>query len=135
MEKSEVHYFIMKRLPDAEFEIMKAVWNITPPFNVNMVLEQLNGEKDWKVQTAISLMFRLVKRGFLQTEKNGNERIYYSLISKEEYLKSETNAFIKQYHDDSIYSIFNTLYDSNKISENDIKHFLELIKHEGGKEC
>lgn len=124
---------MIKRLPDAEFEVMKAVWNLAPPFGVNMVMEQLSAGKDWKVQTVISLMNRLVGRGFLQTEKNGNERIYYPLVSKEEYLKFETDSFVKQYHEDSVLSIFNTLYDAKKINENDIGQFLELIKRKGGK--
>ncbi len=124
---------MIKRLPDAEFEVMKAVWNLAPPFGVNMVMEQLSAGKDWKVQTVISLMNRLVSRGFLQTEKNGNERIYYPLVSKDEYLKFETDSFVKQYHEDSVLSIFNTLYDAKKINENDIGQFLELIKRKGGK--
>ena len=32
-------------------------------------------------------IFRLVDRGFLSTEKQGKERTYYPLVSKEEYLK------------------------------------------------
>lgn len=129
----EVATYFMKRLPNAEFEVMKAVWNLTSPFSVNMVIEQLNGEKDWKIQTVISLMLRLVKREFLRTEKNGNERVYFTLVNKDEYLKSETNAFVKQYHDDSVLSIFNTLYDAHKLSENDIGEFMELIRKKGGK--
>lgn len=123
----------MKRLPDAEFEVMKAVWNITPPISANMIVNKMNKEKDWKVQTVISLMNRLVYRGFLKTEKNGKDRIYIPLISKDEYLKAETEAFVKQYHDDSALSIFNTLYEAKKIKEADIEEFMELIKRTGGK--
>lgn len=124
---------MIKRLPDAEFEVMKAVWKTSAPLSVNMVMEQLSGEKDWKIQTVISLMLRLVERGFLKTEKNGRERTYSPLISKEEYLKTETNAFVKQYHDNSILSLFNALYESKKIDGNTTDELLELIKRLGGK--
>lgn len=52
-----------------------------------MIMKQLGIERKWKAPTVISLMLRLVERGFLRTEKNGKERIYFPLIKKEEYLK------------------------------------------------
>lgn len=54
----------LKKLPDAEFEVMKAVWTSDLPVTANNVVEKLGESKDWKVQTVISLMNRLVKRGF-----------------------------------------------------------------------
>lgn len=123
----------MQRLPDAEFEVMKAVWNTSPPISVNMVVNKLNGEKAWKVQTVISLMLRLIERGFLETKKNGKDRVYFPLISKEEYLKAETDAFVRQYHDNSVFSVFNSLYNVREISEDEIAELLKLIKWTEGK--
>ena len=67
----------MKKLPDAEFDIMQVVWANEPPITTNTVMEQLGNERGWKAQTVISLMLRLVERGFLRTEKNGKERTYF----------------------------------------------------------
>ena len=99
----------MKKLPDAEFEVMKIVWQNDPPVTANIVMEQLGKKKKWKTQTVISLMLRLVERGFLRTEKAGRERLYYPVVSREEYLKFETGNFIKQYHDNSLLNLVNTL--------------------------
>ena len=94
----------LKKLPDTEFEIMKVVWANEPPITTNMVMEQLGNEKGWKAPTVISLMKRMVNRGFLETEKDGKERIYFPLVSKEDYLKFETGNFMKQYHENSFLS-------------------------------
>ena len=53
----------MKKLPDAEFTIMQAVWAKTPPVLVRDVVEQLGEANKWKRQTILSLMLRLVERG------------------------------------------------------------------------
>lgn len=124
---------MIKRLPDAEFEVMKAVWNSTAPMGANMIMEQLGTEKSWKVQTVISLLHRLVERGFVQSEKIGKDRVYTPIISREEYLKSETDAFVKQYHDNSVVSLFNALYESKSVDENDTNELLSLIKKLGEK--
>ncbi|MBU5439556.1 BlaI/MecI/CopY family transcriptional regulator [Tissierella sp. MSJ-40] len=118
----------MKRLPDAEFEIMKVVWENEPPITTNIVMEQLGKERNWKAPTVISLMMRLVERGFLRTEKNGKERTYFPLIEKEEYLKFETKNFMKFYHENSFLSFVNTLYDGKEFTDDDIEELMKWAK-------
>ena len=118
----------MKKLPDTEFEIMKVVWANEPPITTNMIMKQLGNERKWKAPTVISLMLRLVERGFLRTEKNGKERIYFPLIKKEEYLKFETGNFMKQYHKNSFLSLVNTLYNGKQLSDSDIEELMKWLK-------
>lgn len=122
----------MKRLPDAEFDIMKVVWANEPPITTNMILEQLGREREWKAQTVISLMLRLVDRGFLRTEKLGKERTYYPLVDKETYLKFETNNFVKQYHNNSVLGLINTLFDDQALSDTEIDELLQWAKERRG---
>lgn len=118
----------MKKLPDAEFEIMKAVWANEPPMTTTIIMEQLGKEKEWKIQTVVSLMLRLVERGFLRSEKHGKERTYFPLVDKEDYLKFETGNFMKQYHDSSLFNLINTLYDDEALSDKDIDELLKWAK-------
>lgn len=118
----------MKKLPDAEFEIMKAVWANEPPMTTTIIMEQLGKEKEWKIQTVVSLMLRLVERGFLRSEKHGKERTYFPLVDKEDYLKFETGSFMKQYHDSSLFNLINTLHDDKALSDEDIDELLKWAK-------
>lgn len=122
----------MKKLPDAEFDIMKVVWANEPPITTNIVMEQLGNEREWKAQTTISLMLRLVERGFLRTEKNGKERTYFPLVDREDYLKFETGNFMKQYHENSFLNLVNTLYDDEALSDADIDELLKWAKERRG---
>ena len=118
----------MKKLPDAEFDIMKVVWANEPPVTTSIIMEQLGNEKGWKAQTVISLMLRLTERGFLSTDKRGKERVYYPLISKDDYLKFETSNFMKQYHDNSFLDLVNTLYADKSLTDRDIDELLQWAK-------
>jgi predicted transcriptional regulator len=118
----------LKKLPDTEFEIMKVVWANEPPITTNMVMDQLGNERAWKAPTVISLMLRLVERGFLRTEKNGKERIYFPLVAKDDYLKFETGNFMKQYHENSFLSFINALYDGKQLSDRDIEELMKWAK-------
>lgn len=118
----------MKKLPDAEFEVMQVVWMNEPPITTAMVMEQLGNRRQWKAPTIISLMQRLVERGFLRTEKNGKERTYYPLITRDEYLAFETKSFVRQYHGDSFFSLINTLYDGDQLSDQEIDDLMQWVK-------
>ncbi len=118
----------LKKLPDAEFSIMMVVWANEPPVTTNIIMQQLGNEREWKAQTVISLMLRLVERGFIRTEKNGKERTYFPLISKEDYLKFETGDFIERFHGNSFASLVATLYDGKKIKNSDLDELAEWLK-------
>ena len=122
----------MKKLPDAEFDIMKVVWVNEPPITTNMIMTQLGNQREWKAQTVISLMLRLVERGFLRTEKNGKERTYFPLVEREDYLKFETGNFMKQYHENSFLNLVTTLYDDEALSDADIDELLTWAKERRG---
>lgn len=118
----------MQKLPDAEFEVMKIAWANDPPITANIIMEQLGNRKKWKAQTVNSLLLRLVKRGFLRTEKNGKERIYFPAVSREDYLKFETGNFLKQYHNNSFLNLVNTLYNDNSLTDEDIDELIRWLE-------
>ena len=122
----------IKKLPDAEFDIMKVVWDNEPPVTTTFVKDQLGKEKEWKIQTVVTLMLRLVERGFLRSEKHGKERTYFPLVSKEDYLKFETGNFMKQYHNRSLFNLINTLYDGEALTDKDIDELLKWAKERRG---
>lgn len=119
---------ITKKLPDAEFEIMKVVWANEPPITTSIIMEQLGNEKDWKAQTVITLLLRLVNRGFIRTEKNGKERTYFPIVSKEDYLKFESGDFMERFHANSFTSLVATLYNDKKISDSDLDELAKWLK-------
>jgi predicted transcriptional regulator len=122
----------MKKLPDAEFEIMKVVWAHEPPITTSEIMKLLGNEKQWKIQTVVSLMLRLVERGYLRSEKHGKERTYFSLVSEEDYLKFETGNFVKQFHNNSFLNLVSTLYNDEAVTDEDIDELLQWVKERRG---
>ncbi len=111
----------MKKIPDAEFEVMKIIWNNEPPITTNQIIQQLDNDKSWKQQTVLTLLVRLVEKGFLSSEKKGKERSYSPIISKKEYLEFETGGFINKFYKNSLTSLLNTFYEGQKLSEKDVQ--------------
>jgi predicted transcriptional regulator len=118
----------MKRLPEAEFEVMRAVWALEPPMSVKQIIEVMGPEKKWVEQAVIMLLMRLAGRGFVKTEKNGRNRVYYPLAKREEYLEFETENFIKQYHGSSFANLVSTLYKNKNLTEKDVDELSEWFE-------
>lgn len=118
----------MKRLPEAEFQVMKALWTYEPPVTSSMVMEHLSGEKSWPIQSVVTLLGRLAEKEFLRSEKKGKERQYYPIVSKEDYLQFETGNFVRQYHENSFISLLSTLHQDKELTSEDLDDLQEWIR-------
>jgi predicted transcriptional regulator len=116
----------MKKLPAAEFDVMKAVWDNEPPLTSSIIIKHLGNS--WKAPTLITLMNRLTERGFLRSEKNGKERTYFPLISREDYLKFETDSFMKIFHNNSIAGFMSALFGDRKPSDDEMDKIKEWLE-------
>ena len=117
----------MRRLPDTEFEIMMIVWESAPPITTAVIMEKLGTARGWKAPTAISFLLRLVAHGFLRTEKPERERLYYPLVAEDDYLRFETERFVRTYHANSSVSFFNALIESHDLSPEELDELQSLI--------
>ena len=118
----------MKKLPDAEFEVMQVVWANEPPVTTSLIMSELGFRKGWKIQVVVTLMLRLTERGFLRSEKHGKERTYYPLVNQDDYLKFETGNFLKQFHKNSFLSLVTAIYDNEALTDEDIDGLMKLLE-------
>ena len=118
----------MKKLPDTEYDVMKVIWNNTPPVTTTMIMEQLGNERGWPVPALITMLTRLNEKGFVYSEKKGKMRYYYPLVKKQEYIEFITRDFMDKYHNGSFTSFFATFYDVRMVSDDTLNAFVEWVK-------
>ncbi|MCQ2455928.1 MAG: BlaI/MecI/CopY family transcriptional regulator [Clostridia bacterium] len=116
------------KLPDAEFDVMNAMWDGAPPVTTSYLMQKIGRDKGWKAPTLISFLVRLEDRGFIASYKNGKERYYIPLALKDEYIHTVTENFISQYHGGSFMSAMNAFFKDRNLSESDIDALLEWLK-------
>lgn len=112
-----------KKLPDAEFEIMKAIWQMQEPVTSAMVTERLRmtlPAKEWKPQTILTMLTRLEQKSFLRSEKHGKEREYFVLISQQDYLQTEAASFRQRFSGGHFTGLVKALCDTDDLTAADI---------------
>lgn len=121
---------MIKKLPDAEFEIMKAVWDSEEPVTSSVLTEKLRhtlSEKDWKPQTVLTMLVRLEKKGYLRSEKLAKERSYYTRVTREDYLNIEAESLKSRFDSASLNGIVKALC-SSKIDHDDLNELKKWLE-------
>ena len=122
----------MERLPDAELEVMQALWaQKTYPAASGELMEALAGKR-WRMPTLLKLLSRLEERGFVRGEKEGRSNGYTPLVNRPDYLAAESRSFLERVHGGSLSSLMAALYPEKELSREDIAE-LERILEKGGK--
>ncbi|MBE5956877.1 MAG: BlaI/MecI/CopY family transcriptional regulator [Lachnospiraceae bacterium] len=105
------------RLPDAELEVMQAVWSFPPPVSRKTLEEHLKHSHPMAQTTLLTLLTRLNEKRFLRIEKIGRISHYYPLIEKQEYLAEQSNRFFHKLCGGNISTFANALCDSGLTKE------------------
>lgn len=120
-----------KRLPDAELEVMQALWSQTEyPVSTAALLPRL-AQHRWQTATLIKLLSRLEDRGFVAREKAGRGNRYRPLVRREDYLAAESRSFLDRLHGGSLPSLVASLMESRELSAEE-RTELEAILRGGG---
>ena len=123
---------MIRRLPDAEFEVMRVIWRSEPPITTAQIIKLLGPDSGWKPQTVMTMLVRLIEKKFLSSGKEGRERNYAPLISEMEYLRAETGSFMERLRGNSVGSLVRTMYEGESLSQDDIRELREWLESKGG---
>ena len=117
----------IKKLPDSELEVMQAVWSIgdkAPRAEVERIVQGNNGLAQ---TTILTLLSRLADKGFIKAEKEGRSSVYTPLVSREDYLASQSRRFFDKLCGGSV-SVFASALSDSGISREDLAELKDLLE-------
>lgn len=117
----------LKRLPDAELEIMLVIWGTGQSVSSSYILDQLREKRNWSLPTLMTVLGRLVDKGFLTCAKEGRNNRYYAAISESEYKESEGKSTLTKLFGNSVQDMVMSLYNGKAINKNDLAELRALI--------
>lgn len=124
----------LKKIPDAELEVMQVIWSNPCPITTKQVKDILEQSRPWKTGALQTLLNRLIERGYLEAGSEGKNKTYSPLVSEENYLALESRSFLKRFFSKSITKLVASLYDSKAISAEDLKELNRYIDNVTSKE-
>ena len=118
---------MIKRLPDSEFEVMEIIWDNPSPITTLQIMEKIEPSRPIKMQTLLTMLMRLVEKGFLTSGRAGRERNYCPAVSKQDYMRVETDAFMARHYIHSMGSLIKTFYGGNELSAQDLQDLKDFL--------
>jgi len=123
----------LQRLPDAELEVMQALWGQKAyPVSSGELMAGLSG-RHWQTATLLKLLSRLEERGFVGREKAGRANLYHPLVSRQDYLALESRSFLERLHGGSLPSLVAALMDSRAVGREDLAELEALLQERRGE--
>ncbi|MEG2021661.1 MAG: BlaI/MecI/CopY family transcriptional regulator, partial [Oscillospiraceae bacterium] len=124
------------RLPDAELEIMMLLWQADASVPRNYFDQHLKDSKNWADSTILSLLSRLVKKGFITITKDGNRNIYTAKLRKSDYMAMENDGFLSRFYKNSLKAFVASMAEGDNLDKDDIdelRAYLDKLNERGDK--
>ena len=120
----------LPQISEAEFEVMKIVWKYAP-INTNEITEKLTLTTSWSPKTIQTLIKRLVSKKALSYEKQSRAFVYTPLVQEDEYIRQESNSFLKRYYNGNLSSMLASYLEDDKLSSTEIDNLRHLLSKGG----
>ena len=124
---------ILKKLGEAELEIMQVIWNSKGPVTSNYILKELQGRRKWQLSTLMTSLASLADKGFVSCDRSSGSNLYTSVISENEYKTGASRRFLEKLYNNSLQNMVATLYNNKAIKSSDVeelRNFLDELEAE-----
>ena len=119
----------IRRLPDAEQEVMQAIWACTAPVARTDIEEILFPEHPMAMTTLLTMLTRLAEKGFISIEKQGRRSLYTPLIAQEDYLAAQSKTVFEKLCGRNISTFAAALCDSG-LTREEIAELRSLLERD-----
>lgn len=125
----------MQQVSDYELELMKVIWGNGGTALYAQIVEALSEKgMDFTKNTIITLLARLIDKGYLKTNKIGRRNKYMALISESEYQMTQTEQFVDKIYEGNVKGLVAALIQKDLLSADDYEELRAYWEKAGEKD-
>lgn len=113
---------MLQQISSSELILMKIIWQNGGSALYSYIMEELGKEdNEWKKNTVLTLLSRLLSKKYLKTDKIGRRNKYIALVTEQEYQMEQTHCFVDKIYDGNVKNLVSALLQENSISSDELK--------------
>ena len=117
----------MKKLSEAEFEIMQVLWKHDAPMTSNQLLDEMGDKRNWKLASLMTTLARMAAKGAVYCDRSTRTNYYKALVSEQEYKLAEGSSVLETLFNKSAKDFVASLYQGKQMSTKDIRELREYL--------
>ena len=122
----------MQQISESELVLMRIIWGNGGTALYSFIMEELEKEQnEWKKNTVLTLLSRLVEKGYLKTNKIGRRNEYAALVTEQEYQAVQTNHFLDRIFGGNVRGLVSTLLQEDRLSAEELKEIEKYWEEQG----
>lgn len=111
-----------RQISESELVLMNIIWKNEGEALYSIIMEELEKDNnEWKNNTVLTLLSRLVEKEFLKVKKIGRRNEYIATISEAEYQGMQTQSFLDKVYGGNVKNLVSTLLRQDILSEEELK--------------
>ena len=111
---------MIQQVSDAELQLMKIIWSRGGTALYAEIMEELTATgRTWQKNTIIMLLFRLIEKGLLKSNKIGRRNKYMAIVSETDYQAEQTKCFLDKLYEGNVKGLVATLIQSDMLTLED----------------
>lgn len=126
----------MKKLSEAEFEIIQVLWRHKAPMTSNQILDEIKDNRQWKLASLMTTLARMADKGAVYCDRTTRTNYYSALVTEDEYKVTEGTSFLEKLFNRSAKDFIASLYQGKQMSGEDIRElreYLDTLEKKGEK--
>ena len=120
-----------RQVSESELVLMKIIWKNGGAALYSLIMEELEKDNnEWKNNTILTLLSRLVEKKFLKVKKIGRRNEYIAIVTEAEYQTMQTHRFLDKVYGGNVKNLVSTLLRQDILSADELKEIESFWRKE-----
>lgn len=117
-----------KRVSEAEWEIMEALWASPDPLTAAEVAQKVPAQRQWSLATVKTMLSRLVIKGAVGHRQDGRRYLYHAAIERAATVGHESRRLVDRLFGGKLSPMIARLAEEDALSAEDVADIERLLQ-------
>ena len=110
-----------RQISESELVLMEIIWQNGGTALYSLIMEELGKDgNEWKNNTVLTLLSRLVEKKFLKVKKIGRKNEYIATVTEQEYQTIQTHNFLDKVYGGNVKNLVSALLRQDILSADEL---------------
>jgi len=124
----------LPKISDAEWQVMDVIWSGDAPLTAGEIVGSLTKTPKWNPRTIKTMLNRLVNKGALRFEAEGNRYLYRPAVSRNACVRKESRSFLQRVFGGDVAPMLAHFVEDARLTPRQVAELRKILAQKKGKD-